>query len=174
MKKFIRSLNEDEAFRVLNNLLDDIPDLVKTVYDIALKVVDEVEPDEIMDEVFCTLNALDMDDLSGRSGRTRYGYIEPCDAAFEIFEEALQPFIDEMKKNYKRAMPAVAKAYCIGIVKGLWKYENEATSDFSGWVEDAPDICVDHVVAEWKKGNPNSEDIAEVACVVENGRSYVD
>ena len=35
----------------------------------------------------------------------------------------------------------------------------ESSSDFSDWVEDAPDDYVDFVVGEWKKGNPNSADI---------------
>ena len=75
---------------------------------------------------------------SGRSGRTRYGYVDPGDAAWEMFEEALNPFIDEMKKNQKRALPAVAKTYCIGIIKGLWRFDEESVSDFIDWVTDAP------------------------------------
>jgi hypothetical protein len=88
-----------------------------------------------------------------------------------IGEEALQPFIDEMKKNQQRALPAVAKAYCIGIIKGLWAYEEESCSDFKDWVTDAPGEYVDTVVEEWKKGNPNDKDIAEVMSIVKGGSS---
>jgi hypothetical protein len=82
-----------------------------------------------------------------------------------MFEEALDPFIDEMKNNQKRALPAVAKAHCIGIVKGLQMYEEESSSDFSDWVEDAPGEYIDSVIEEWKKGKPSEEDIAEVMSI---------
>jgi len=107
--------------------------------------------------------------MSGRSGRTQYGYVDPGDAAWEMFEEALNPFIDEMKKNQKRALPAVAKAYCIGIIKGLWRFDEESISDFKDWVTDAPGEYVDTVFDEWKKGDPSDEDIAEVMGFVEGG-----
>jgi hypothetical protein len=76
-----------------------------------------------------------------------------------------------MKKNQKRTLPAVAKTYCIGIIMGLWRYEEGSSSDFSGWVEDAPGEYVDNVIEEWKKGNPSDDDIAEIMCFVKDGRS---
>jgi hypothetical protein len=39
------------------------------------------------------------------------------------------------------------------------------------WVEDAPGDFVDTVVEEWKKGNPNNCDIAEVMSIVKGDRS---
>jgi hypothetical protein len=162
MKKFIQSLTGDEALRVLNDILNDNPDLTKTVYDTAMKVVIDVNADDIMEDVFIALNNLDIDDLNGRAGRTRYGYTEPSEAAWELFEETLDTFISEMKKHQKLSLPATAKTYCIGIVKGLWKYKKESTSDFSDWVEDAPGEFIDSVIDEWKKGNPSDIDIDEV------------
>ena len=171
MKKFIQGLNADEASQVLKDLIADDPGIMKKAYDAAMKVVGDVDADGIMDDVFSELDMLDMDDLNSRSGRTRYGYVEPCDAAWEIFEEALNPFIAEMKKNQQRVLPLAAKAYCIGIIKGLWEYDDKSISDFKDWVTDAPGEYVDTVVEEWKKGNPNDEDIAEVMNFVKGERS---
>jgi hypothetical protein len=61
--------------------------------------------------------------LNGCAGRARHGYAGPDQAAWNLFEEALTPFIDEMAKNHKRALPDAAKAYCIGIIKGLQMYD---------------------------------------------------
>ena len=171
MTRFIQNLNADEASQVLRDLLSDSPDLTKKVYEIALKVAGDVEADAIMENVFHELDMLDMDDLNGRAGRTRYGYVEPHDAAWELFEEALNPFIDEMRKNQRRTLPAAAKTYCIGIIKGLWKYKEESISDLKDWVEDAPGEYVETVVEEWKKGNPDDDEIAEVMSVAKGGRS---
>ena len=167
MGKFLLSLSADEASRVLAILLDKNPDLVKKAYDIAKQVASKVNPDDIMNDVFSELDSLDYDDLSGRSGRTRHGYVAAHDAAWELFEERLDPFIDEMKKNQKRGLPVAAKNYCIGIIKGLRYYEQESLSELADWLTDAPGEYIHTVVKEWKKGNPSDEDIAEIMSVVE-------
>ena len=168
MKKFIESLNEHETSQVLKALLDSNPNLTKKIYDIAIKVVGDVDADEIMDEVYYALDGLDVDVLYSRSGKTRYGYVEPCDAAWEMFEEAITPFIDEMKKNQQRSLPEMAKTYCIGIIKGLWEFEKESNSDFKDWATDASGQFVDNVFEAWKKGKPSDEDIADVMSIIES------
>ncbi|MDR1309166.1 MAG: hypothetical protein LBL95_04625 [Deltaproteobacteria bacterium] len=164
---FIQNLNAREASQVLNNLLSDNHDLTKKAYEIAKKVATDLDVDAIMDEVFFELDNIDLDDMNGRAGRTRHGYVEPSEAAWEIFEEALNPFIDEMKKNQQRKLPSAAKAYCIGIIKGLRKYEETSSSDFKEWVTDAPGEFVYSVIGDWEEGNPSDDDIAEVMIVAE-------
>ena len=171
MMRFIQSLNADEASQVLKGVLENDPSLTKKIYDVAMKVAGGVNTDDVMNEVFCELNMLDMEDLRGRAGRTRYGYVEPHDAAWELFEEALAPFIDETRKNQQRMLPAAAKNYCIAIVKGLWAYKEESHSDLKDWLEDAPGEYVETVVREWKKGNPDDDAIAEVMSVAKGGQS---
>jgi len=165
MKKFIQNLSVNEAALVLKDMLENDPSLMKKAYEAAVKIACDVDADSIMNEVFDSLAALDPDDLDGRAGKTRYGYVEPTDAAWELFEETLDPFIGEMKKNQNRALPGAAKAYCIGIIKGLRMYEENSTSDFADWVEDAPGEFIDRVVDEWMEGNPPSEDIDEVMSI---------
>ena len=167
MKKFIQGLNTDQASQTLKALLDDTPDFTKKIYDVAMKVIGGVDSDDIKEDVYFELDMLDVEDMSNRSGRTRYGYVEPYDAAYEMFEEALYPFIEEMKKNQQRELPILAKAHCIGIIKGLQQYENESTSDFKDWVVDAPLGYVHNVIDEWKKGKPSKEDIADIMSFVE-------
>lgn len=167
MKSFLQSLNADEASQILEKMLNDDPDLVKKAYGIATEIVSDVNADEIADMVYYQLDSLDADDLYSHSGRTRDGYVDPGEKAWEMFEEALFPFIDEMKKSKQRSLPPIAKIHCIGIIKGLLRYEKESYSDLTDWVQDAPGEYIDTVVEEWKKGNPSSDDIAEVMEIVE-------
>jgi len=152
-------------------MLANEPALVKKAYDIALELVGDSNVDDISDEVYDALDSLDVDDLYNSSGRTRYGYVDPTERAWEMFEEELSPFLDEMKKNQKRALPSTAKIHCIGIIKGLLRYEKESYSDFADWVEDAPGEFIITVIEEWKKGNPSDDDIAEVMNIVEENQS---
>ena len=171
MKSFLQSLNTDEASQVLKTLLDDNPELIKKAYDIAMKAIGDVDADTVMDEVYYELNSLDVDDLYSQSGKTRYGYVDPHDKSWEMFEEALSPFIDEMKKYQQRSLPVAAKCYCTGIIKGLWKFEEESNSDFKDWVPDAAGDYVSTVVETWKRGKPSDEDITEVMSILEDGPS---
>jgi len=171
MKKFMQSLSAGEATRVLKDLPGSGPALMESAYDAAIRVAGDVNADAIMTRVFSRLDNLGVDGLSGRAGRARYGYAGPSDAAWELFEEALDPFIDEMKRSQKRALPAAAKAHCIGILRRLWRYDEEPASDFAGWVEDAPGEFVDSVIEEWKKGDPASGDIDEVMNIAWRDRS---
>ena len=170
MMRFIQSLNPNEAARVLKGLLDEDPLLTKKTYDMAVKVAGNVDAETVRGQVFSALDRLGMDDLNGRAGRTQYGYVEPDEAAWELFEEALNPFIDEMRKNQRRALPATAKAYCIGTIEGLLYYRDNSRSDLRDWLEDAPGEYIDTVVEEWKKGSPNDDEIAEVLDVAKGGR----
>lgn len=59
-------------------------------------------------------------------------------------------------------MTVEAKNYCLGILKGLQRYEQSFDSEFSDWVIDAPSEFMTEVMDEWQKGNPDPEDIEEV------------
>ena len=166
-KNFIENLSSAEAERVLSELYDEFPELEDKIYDIALKEVSGVDEDDIMHDVFYELEELDIDDLYNSSGSTRYGYVDPNELSWEMFEETLTPFIDEMKKSQDRDLPNETKSYCCGMIKGLRMYEKEASSEFSDWVKDAPSQYIDVVLKEFKKGNPSDEDLAQVEALVQ-------
>ena len=164
--EIIRSLNPDDGFRVLRALLQERPDLEEKVYQIAAQILCDVDSEEIMDDVYNALDSLDIDDLYQRSGKTRYGYVEPSEEAWVMQEEVLEPFIDEMKKYLERDMPTIAKRYCIGIIKGLQNFKKESASELLDWAEDAPGENIEKVYDEWKKGCQSEEDLAEVSEII--------
>jgi len=169
--EFLKTLNADESALVLKKLLETHSNLVNDVYDIAIETACDIDSDSIMDDVYYELDSIDVDDLFSRFGKTRYGYKEPSEEAWEMFEEVLQPFITEMKKSQTRRLDSVSKIYCVGIIKGLIKYENESYSEFKDWATDAPFEYIDRIIDEWKKGNPDESDVAELTLIVDNLRS---
>ena len=164
---FLKTLNSDEAASVLKTLLEAQPDLEDMAYDIAMKVTCNVDADEIMEDVFRELNGLDVDELFARSGKTRYGYKEPSEEAWEMFEEAFKPSMYEMMKSQNRGLLSISKIYCIGIIKGLLKFERESCSEFKDWATDAPLEFIDRVIDEWRKVSPCEADVTEVILIAE-------
>ena len=170
MARFIRDLSPGEAACVLSSVLEAIPDITEKAYSIAVEVVCDVDADDVMFDVFFDLDSLTVDVLNGRAGSTRYGYVEAAQAAGEIFNETVDPFVDEMVRNRERGLHLVTKTHCIGIVKGLLKYIAESRSDFKEWVLCDAREYVYTVVAEWMKGNPGIEDVDEVTRIMEGSR----
>ena len=50
----------------------------------------------------------------------------------------------------------------MGILKGIYKFETESTSEYKDWAVDAPSGIFEQVLDEWKEGQNSPEDIAEV------------
>jgi len=151
----------------LNDLLEADPGILQIAYECAIKVAANVDPDMICDGVYTYMSMLHYDDLNGRAESTQYGYVSPDEAAWELIEEMMTPFVADIAKNRMRGLPEAAKACCIGIVKGLRMYDEDPDSEFGGWAEDLIGDFINTVVEEWKKGGPSSEDIAEVMSVVD-------
>jgi len=87
-----------------------------------------------------------------------------------MFEEALEPFLDEMQKYQNLSMFAEAKDYCISILKGICKFENDSTSEYKDWTVDAPQDFFEHVLDDWKKGQKGVTNV-ELIAVKKAGRS---
>jgi hypothetical protein len=117
-----------------------------------------VDIDDIADDVYFDLDRIEVEELWDRSGRTRNGYVEPIEMAFQMFEEALEPFLDEMKKYQNLSMFAEAKDYCTGILKGICKFENKSISEYKDWAVDAPPEFFEQVLDDWKKGQKGVTD----------------
>ena len=81
---------------------------------------------------------LDLDDLNARAGRKRWGYVEPTEAAWELLEEAVAPYLDEMRRRTELGLEAAAVAACQAIVLGLYRCQGQATDRVIGWAEDSP------------------------------------
>ncbi|MDL1985680.1 MAG: hypothetical protein LWX54_16125 [Deltaproteobacteria bacterium] len=44
-----------------------------------------------------------------------------------------------------------AKLYCMGILKGIYQYEEDSGSEFKDWATDVPGESFGYILEEWKK-----------------------
>ena len=45
------------------------------------------------------------------------------------------------------------KTYSMGVITGIYRYENESKSEFREWCEDVPIECAGYLLDIWRKRN---------------------
>ncbi|MFH1637939.1 MAG: hypothetical protein ABIB71_05930 [Candidatus Woesearchaeota archaeon] len=156
-KSVMDEIDKDAALTILNRLYEENKDIAKRIEELGLELIKDVDVDDISESVFYDLNAIDIFEVYDSSGKTRYGYIEPCEKAWEVFEETLESYMEELKKLKRLKMNIQSDKYCKGIIKGLKKFKDDSTSEYSDLVEDAPEEFIGTVFDEWKKRRNKKE-----------------
>ena len=134
----LERLEADEAHAVLRRLLAAHPDLRAEAEQTARSLLAEVSFESVADEVECAMCSLDLDDLGSRAGRHRGGYTSPTDAAWELLQEAVDPFLSDMKRQLELGLEMEALETCKGLVLGLYRVRDTRGDEFLGWAEDFP------------------------------------
>jgi len=142
-------LQPDEASVVLRRLLANHPELLAEAEAITRSTLGEISFETIAEAVEESIRQLDLDDLNGRAGRHSWGYTEPTEAAWELLEEAVEPFVEDMKRHLGLGLDDVAFEICKGIVLGLYQCRDADGSDLLGWAEDFPAQAAGDAVANW-------------------------
>lgn len=153
MDDVIKKLTAEQALGVVKRLYEKGGKIRKAVLAEARNLLTAVDLDETADEVFCVLDSIDVQDYWGRSGKTRYGYTEPSEAAVELVEEELQPFYDQAARYQELGMAEQETTYSMGVILGIYRYEHESKSEFREWAEDVPIECTGYLLDKWRKRN---------------------
>ncbi|KAF5412214.1 MAG: hypothetical protein C5S43_02240 [Candidatus Methanocomedens sp.] len=171
-KQVLYNLISEHAHGILIRLADEDAKISKRIEELALEYLTDVDPDGIAEDIFYDLNILDVEDVWNNSGSTRYGYVDPNELAFEMFEETLEPYIDDLRKCQKISMDEKAKLHCMGILKGIDQFEREGTTEFKDWAVDAPHENFIQVFEEWKKENKNPDNLEDMDGFIKNNCNY--
>lgn len=151
----ISCLTGSQAAAVLQGLLQRRPELRSEAEVLAKEVLGQVSFLDVADDVEAELLQVDYDDLNGRAGRRSFGYVEPSEAAWELLEEALEPFADQMKRYLKLGLEEQATECCQGILVGLYRFRESGT-DILGWAEDFPAEAADNTLRTWRTGGSSN------------------
>ena len=160
-------ITPDDAFVILQTLAKEDKEIAKRIQQLAMEYLSDIDIEGIADEVYSALEFIDVHDLWDNAGPTTDGYVDVNDLAWEMFEDALQPFLDELKKYQKLSMSTEAKYQCMGILQGLYRFEKESNSEFKDWVEDTPGECFRSVLDEWRDSCESSEDLEEMKTFIQ-------
>ena len=161
----INSIAPEDAIFILKQVVKEYPNV--NIGKIIKGHLDEENPkkvniDEVAQSVFDGLEFLEVEDLWDSSGGTRYGYVEPGERADEMIEEVLKPYFEELERYAKLSMFSEAKSYCKGILKGVYQFDDESSTEFSDWATDTAYNFIPVIFDKWKKICKNKTDIKDV------------
>lgn len=159
----IDRISPEQALEILRRLARNDPKITKQIENEAEELLKEIDAEEICEYVYSVLDGIDVQELWDRSGPSRYGYSAPEDMAVEMMEEELEPFNKEVFKYLEMGMTKEAKLYCMGVLKGIYQYEQESKSEFKDWAADVSAECFGYLLEEWKKRTNNEDDLKEMS-----------
>ncbi len=105
---------------MLDALVAQRPDLAVEAEQLAGELLSSVSIDEIAAQVEVALIGIPLDALGSRSGRVRgRGYVHEVDAAWELVEEAVEPFRSDLRRRAALGLLDAAASLAVGLVAGL-------------------------------------------------------
>jgi hypothetical protein len=138
----LAELDPVEHAAVLEEVVRQHPELRVEAERIAREQLMNVDQDHVAVEVESELYSLCSDELNGRAGRQRAGYVEPTEAAWELLEEAVEAFDGEVKRLIALGMTGPAVDTALGMIAGLCRCDGcEDGELLLSW---APDFPLDH------------------------------
>ena len=135
----LAALDAAEKGAVLEELLRSQPALRTAAERIAREQLANTEHEMVAKEVEFELRSLSSDELNGRAGRQRWGYVEPTEAAWQLLEEAAGSYEREIERLLVLGMIGSAVETALGLIAGLYRCEGCKDGDLLlSWAPDFP------------------------------------
>lgn len=151
-RALLDALDGAEAKQVLRALLDAHPDLVMEITARAEDQLGEVTPKSVAYDVACALADLSVEDIWERAGSHADGsYVEPTEAAWEVVEEAVAPFLADLRRRVELGRRAEATAICQGMLLALYRVSQADGEFLEGHSPDTLEEIAAKAVEVWKK-----------------------
>ena len=144
------ALAGSEHSKVLAELLALHPELRPEAELIARTLLGAVTVEAVAQDLAWSLDAIPLEDIGARSGRIRgRGYVDENEAAWELLNEVIEPFLIDLRRRAGLRMTDAAAAIATGIVAGL--YQARAPEDGTVVAYAGPDALselADEVISE--------------------------
>ena len=149
----IDRLQPEEAANVLRGLLAGHPELETEAEDIAKAALRQGGFEVIGDDICDAIQALGFDELNGRAGRHKGGYVEPDEAAADILHETITPFLDDLRRRLDLRLGDEALEMCKGLVLGCYRLEHEGGGELLEYASEFPAETAAYAVESWRDGS---------------------
>jgi hypothetical protein len=113
-------LEPHERSQVLAGLLALHPELRPEAEELARVALDAVDEDAVADQVVTTYRGMELRRIGERMGPRRgRGYVDENEAAWELLEEALEPFLAQISRRATLGFTDAARRYATAVLAGL-------------------------------------------------------
>lgn len=148
----LAALDAAEKGAVLDELLRVRAELQVVAEAIARRQLGDATEEAVAEEVAWHLKAIPMQELSSRSGPQPWGYVEPSEAAWEILEETVEPWLEDVARLAGLGLGEAAYATGVGVLVGLYQCRDDEDSDrLLSWALDFPEERASAAVAALRK-----------------------
>ena len=161
--QIIDNLSVFEARTVLRTLAENDANLAQRIAEMTLTSLSDVDVEEVAAALYDELDALEVEEVWDRAGRTRHGYVETSEVASQMLEAVLAPYLEELSRYQALGLNLEAGELCKGLLLGLYQFERESKSQFKDWATDLPLNFAKEVLATWKRGAAGKTDASEVS-----------
>lgn len=152
-RALIDALDGAEAKRLLDALLEARPDLATEVAGLAHAQLGALTAEEVEEDVAFGLESLSVEDVWERSGTRPDGsYVDPIEAAWEVMEEVLAPFLADLARRLELGRRMEATMLCQGVLLGLYRVAQGEGEFLDGHGPDLLEETAAGAVDAWKKG----------------------
>lgn len=121
----VELLDDAERSRVLQRLLQARPELQADIDRLALAVLTELDRYAVADQVQDALESISTGDVAAVSGKQRGGYVDHYEASTILLEQAVEPFLERLRRLAEAGHPNLATEAAIGILRGLERAEGD-------------------------------------------------
>jgi hypothetical protein len=135
---FLERLGDSEARTLLLELLEAHPTLRDEADERARAIVGEVDSGSLPACIEASLRSFTLDDIEERSGDDGLGYSSPPEAAYELLEEALEPYLSDMERQLDSGLVREAVENGKGVLLGLYRVREEKDDEALATAEDFP------------------------------------
>jgi len=149
MTDIVDKLTAEQALLILGRLFQKGGSVREAVVAEATGLLSDIDGDDLAQDVFDELDSIDVQECWDRAGGSDDGDVSPDEAAIEIVEEVLQPFLDQAQRYHELGMPEQEAVYCEGVFAGIYRYERDAKSEFKNLCEDIPADCAGVLFDDW-------------------------
>lgn len=165
-QKIIDNLSPDDALTILQQLAAQDEKLATEIATLALAYLSHVDAEEVTGTLRNDLEGLTPEEVWDRAGNTRYGYVEPGEAAEQMIEEVITPCLEEMRKYHKTGLAWEAQQMCKGLLLGFYEFEFQSKTEFKDWAVDAPLAFAEEVLTVWREGTMEAQELQEVEAFI--------
>jgi len=152
-----------QALQVLSMLKQRHPELESEISELSSRVFNDICTEDVAQEVYSALNSLEAHDCWEASGRQwGGGYRDEYEVADEMVSEAFSPFLFQINTFHTTGEFASELAYIQGVLMGLYRFQKEATTDFSDYTEDYPESFATDILGDWSKRHPDDSSSREL------------